>query len=330
MRKCKWTIEVLRCEALRYSDFTDFRKNGRRAFMAAKRLGVLEEIGSHLKRSRFCRTDEELATEALKYNTRREFQDKGHGPYEVARGRGILDKICAHMTPTETLRSKPRPELRIWTTKTLKVEALKYNSRSDFKRLGKGAYVAARKIGVVDEICSHMLVKKRNWTNEEIALAALPFNCRKDFSNGNLKAYDLAHRRGILDQVCSHMRPSTRSSVMERELLETIKEIFAEARTISDHRVKIASKPHIKRFEIDIFVRSKMKGIEFDGTYHHSFKMLKSRRLHWPDEDVRNYHEIKDSWFASKGIQILHIKEEDWIADKEDCIRRCLEFLLKP
>ena len=50
-------------------------------------------------------------------------------------------------------------------------------------------------------------------------------------------------------------------------------------------------------------------------------------KKNWPDEDIRNYHEIKDSYFASKGIQVLHIKEENWNKDKEECIQRCLNFL---
>ena len=37
----------------------------------------------------------------------------------------------------------------------------------------------------------------------------------------------------------------------------------------------------------------------------------KGKKL-WSDEDIRNYHEIKDAWFATKGIKILHIKEEEW------------------
>lgn len=44
-------------------------------------------------------------------------------------------------------------------------------------------------------------------------------------------------------------------------------------------------------------------------------------------EDVINYHQIKDEYFKSKGIELLHIKEEDWMEDKQGCIERCVEFL---
>ncbi len=94
-------------------------------------------------------------------------------------------------------------------------------------------------------------------------------------------------------------------------------------------KVKIPNKSYIKGFEIDIFVPELNKGIEFDGKYHHSFEYMRvdPKRAKWSDNDIHNYHEIKDAWFASKGIQILHIKEEDWNKNKELCVKRCLKFL---
>jgi hypothetical protein len=44
-------------------------------------------------------------------------------------------------------------------------------------------------------------------------------------------------------------------------------------------------------------------------------------------EDLENYSRLKDEYFLSKGIQILHVKEEDWIANKQSCIDMCLKFI---
>jgi len=52
-----------------------------------------------------------------------------------------------------------------------------------------------------------------------------------------------------------------------------------------------------------------------------------SQKALWSDNDIHNYHQLKDDWFATKDIQILHIKEEDWNVDREGCIKRCLNFL---
>lgn len=68
-------------------------------------------------------------------------------------------------------------------------------------------------------------------------------------------------------------------------------------------------------------------GIEFDGKYWHSAKGLKRSRKHWPEEDIINYHEIKDNYFLSQGIQILHIKEEDWHINRSLCISQIEQFL---
>lgn len=96
---------------------------------------------------------------------------------------------------------------------------------------------------------------------------------------------------------------------------------------LKDYKVKIEGKPHIKRFEIDIFVPELNKGIEFDGIYWHSIAGLKRSRKHWPLEDLENYHQIKDTYFLGKGIKILHIKEQDWLKNKEECVKKCFQFL---
>ena len=53
----------------------------------------------------------------------------------------------------------------------LKKEALKYKTRTEFIKNASGAYDAARNMGVVDEICSHMPNVKflpKKWTVEKI------------------------------------------------------------------------------------------------------------------------------------------------------------------
>ena len=91
--------------------------------------------------------------------------------------------------------------------------------------------------------------------------------------------------------------------------------------------VKIKNRPNIHGFEIDVFVPRLNKGIEYDGSWPHSFEGLKRGRSKWSDDDIQNYHKLKDDWFASKGIKILHIKEKDWKKDKQACIDKCLKFL---
>jgi hypothetical protein len=165
------------------------------------------------------------------------------------------------------------------------------------------------------------------YTDEELQLEANKYKRRVDFSSRNMGAYLSALRRGLLDQICAHMKSSRGSSTAERELLSIIKSVYPGAKKLKDMKVLIPEKSHIRGFEMDILVGK--LGIEFDGDYYHSFEYMRAcpQKKLWSDDDIRNYHPIKDSWFASKGIRILHIKEQDWIDDKETCIRKCMEFL---
>jgi hypothetical protein len=118
------------------------------------------------------------------------------------------------------------------------------------------------------------------------------------------------------------------SSLSERELFGVVKSIYPNAKKLRDRSVKISGKPHIGGFDLDIYVPELNLGIEYDGIWTHSVKGLKRGRKHWPDEDLKKYHGLKDDWFmSSKGIMVLHINEADWLLDKESCIKRCLDFL---
>jgi hypothetical protein len=118
-------------------------------------------------------------------------------------------------------------------------------------------------------------------------------------------------------------------SSVEEELMSETKKFFADARKYKITKLNILGKTFIKAFEVDIFIPSLMKGIEFDGTYYHSFEFMRQTRgkRFWSDEDLTQYHAIKDEAFLSKNIQILHIKEEDWKNNKTACIAQIQQFL---
>jgi very-short-patch-repair endonuclease len=262
-------------------------------------------------------TEKKIQEEALKYNSKLEFRLGSKTAYEWARKKKIVDLVCKHMTGGRFF----------WTEALLVVEALKYKTRAEFGRCSP-AYQAAHHKGILDDICTHMRRDIIYWTNESLQIEALKYKTRLEFKKGS-SGYDIAILRGILNQICSHMKPSVGTSLPERELLNTIKQKYSSAKSLMDRKVKINNKPYIKGFQIDIFIPELNKGIEFDGKYHHAFEQMRKdpKRSKWSDKDIRNYHNLKDSWFASKGIQILHIKEEDWNKDKEGCIKRCFEFL---
>ena len=261
-------------------------------------------------------TFEMLKEEAKKYKTRGEFNTKSKGAYLSAYRKGILDQICAHMDPSINAP---------YTLDELQIEALKYTTRWEFQKKSHGEYQAAYRRGLLDKICGHMVEVNHMWADEELKIEALKYKNRVEFQIKSSGAYQSARDRGILEEICSHMKRSLTISAQEELLFSLIKEQYPEANTFRDRNVIIEGKPYIKGFDIDMLVGN--KGIEFDGTYWHSFEGLQRSRKHWPKEDLVNYHRIKDSHFLSIGIQILHIKEEDWSLNSKDCFDKCLQFL---
>lgn len=321
-KESKWTFVLLQLEALKYKTKKEFYTQGRAAYKAAHKQSVLVLICEHMETiNRKPFTVEEIKKEALLYSRRVDFQRQSKSEYGAARRMGILDQVCSHMA----LEWQEK-----WSTETISQEALKYNHRGDFFKFSGGAYDAARKMGILDSVCSHMILKYEKWTPDRIKKEALKYQSRGEMQLKSPQAYDYAHSKGLLETVCSHMKLSKQTSFLELELLEQIRKLYPKAQKLRDREVKMSNKPHIKGFDIDIYVPELRKGIEFDGHYWHSVDGLRRSRQDWPQEDLENYHQIKDDYFKSREIEILHISEKDWIEDKQKCINECLSFLLTP
>lgn len=214
-----------------------------------------------------------------------------------------------------------------YTEQELIDEAKNYVSIGDWQRKNKASYNAAWRMKILDKVKPFMKDLLTSWTAEMIHEEALKYTDRFDFQTNSYAAYGAAQRRKIIDLVCSHMKKARHVSGHELDLLRVIKHVHPSASKKKWTKISIPGKPHIKGFEIDIFLSELNLGIEFDGSYFHSIHNMKRSRPHWPEKDLVNYHQIKDDFFISKGIKILHIKEEDWLKDREKCISLCLEFL---
>lgn len=94
-----------------------------------------------------------------------------------------------------------------WTKELIHQEALKYNILKDFRINCRKAYNHALTLGIVDEVCSHMVRGKLIITDDDIAQEALKYNHRIDFRKNSQSFYYAAINRGLLDKVCSHMVP---------------------------------------------------------------------------------------------------------------------------
>ena len=83
----------------------------------------------------------------------------------------------------------------------------------------------------------------------------------------------------------------------------------------NEYRLKTSHRMLLPDF-IDINLK---KIIEFDGTYWHNAHKIKN-----PNKLRDN---VRDEILISSGYNVLHIKEEDYKNNPDECISKCLNFL---
>lgn len=299
-------------------------------------IEVYTDSNNLIHMSRFVWTKEKLIKVALLCKTRSEFHKRFQSGYNAAIKIDILDEICTHMPIRVDVSASNNPNFK-YTHRIIKDFAVKCKTRGEFAIKFPSVYNAAKKQGL-DKFCKHMPEHVNQsgsnnpnfkYTDLDLEKEALKYKTSSEFKEKNPKMHRAASRRKILKIICSHMKLHRGYSRAENALFEYIKSYFSSAKKYRDSKVKIPNKPYIKAFEIDIFVQELNKGIEFDGLYYHSFNRMRNdkRKKNWSDSDIANYHKIKDDYFSSLGINILHIKEEDWLKNKEKCFKECLDFL---
>ena len=242
-----------------------------------------------------------------------------------------------------------------WFFENLRSRAMLYNSKAEFRRSDPAAFSAASKRQDFNQICSHMKKADQSgennpffkWTFDKLRKIALSYENRVDFEKGDPAAYQASYKRDDYELIVSHMSPSkTKAYTFEEICLKASEYVYLNdfkknscgyyhAAMKSQNRIEIFKNLKIKRHrnytleEILSEIKKWNTIIEFDGKYHHSFEFMRKDRYKklWSDDDIRNYHKLKDDWFETKGIKILHIKEEEWKVNKQACIDKCLLFL---
>jgi len=101
-----------------------------------------------------------------------------------------------------------------WTKKSCHIEALKYNSRYEFKLNNPSAYNASHNSYWIDDITSHMTNGIRPigyWHNKQnCILEAKKYKYRSEFKKKNSTAYQSCCKNRWLNECCAHMIPKKR------------------------------------------------------------------------------------------------------------------------
>ena len=152
----KWSQQAVLENAKRFTTRMEFHRTSPSAYSFAQRNGFLDKACEHMiYRRRFPGTLLACRDEAAKYNTRTQFHLKSCTAYEYALKNGWLDIICSHMPARN---SQPR---NFWTKDLIAAEAKKYLTRSMFQRNAGAAVAAARRLGILDQVCNHMVLTKK-------------------------------------------------------------------------------------------------------------------------------------------------------------------------
>lgn len=101
----------------------------------------------------------------------------------------------------------------------------------------------------------------------------------------------------------------SKASKPEKEVSDFIKEVYTG-------EIIENSKEIIKPLELDIYLPEKKLAIEFDGLYWHSIEFKE-----------KEYHLKKSEIAEQKGIQVLHIFEDEW-RDKKEIVKSIIKFKL--
>ena len=223
-----WTLERCKGVARHCSNFSDFIKRFSGAYASCVKnewLEIIREILPYKTSTSHKWTNDRLIIEAKKYETRMEFRRSSPSAYSAALKRGILQEVCSHMKrPCPIPKKQTRPNQK-YSYNLLCCTALKYKTRSEFRKFDYKMYDAANKRNLLDDICSHMpedTVSRIKWTKEACSIVAKQYNTRMEFKRGDGSAYTTSVREGWLDEICSHM---TKPKVILKWTPERLQEI---------------------------------------------------------------------------------------------------------
>jgi predicted GIY-YIG superfamily endonuclease len=151
-------------------------------------------------------TPQELKNIAQKYNNFKEFIQKEPKVLAAIRrkGKDFEMEVTGHMD---------RSHYKKWSDDELRMEALKYKTKTEFQDKSPNASAAAFARGkdFYNDITSHMEVKKKlKWTDEELENEAKKYQTITDFRKNSPKAAAVARQRGrdFYDKITTHLKPT--------------------------------------------------------------------------------------------------------------------------
>lgn len=184
----------------------------------------------------------------------------------------------------------------IWTFERIKVEALKYKTRTDFFKNAGSAYAAARRTNVLDAACIHMPSRKQ-YTKEECIEMALTCGGRKLFAVNASGHYAYAKRRGWMEEI---------NNLVQSKLQQwTDEEAIALARACKTPK-------ELERKNASVYNLLQNRGLYIEATTHMS-RRINSWTFEQAKEEATKFKTKKDFERGNCAIY-QYARRRGWLA----------------
>jgi hypothetical protein len=192
-------------EALKYETITEWAKSSSASYGNARKNNWLDDCTAHMIKKQLPNgywTKQRCAEDALNYETKYEWQKKSSSAYNTALKNDWMDECSGHMVTQKVPKS-------FWTKERCLNEALKYDTRTDWRSGSMNSYRVAKKNGWFDECVKHMgpVVKYKGfWVKELCIEEAVKYKTKNEWKKNSIGSYESARRNGWFDECVKHMK----------------------------------------------------------------------------------------------------------------------------
>ena len=135
-------------ESRKFSSRTEFKKKSHRAYDVARELNLLGEMpwldNPSRKPKGYWKKKDNVMNEARKYKTKDEFMKSSPSAFLAAHRYGYIDDMDWLVIRKQNKRGH-------WNYDNIKNEAIKYQTKTEFKKKSPYAYEQALKLGIIDD-----------------------------------------------------------------------------------------------------------------------------------------------------------------------------------
>ena len=135
-------------ESKKYSSRTEFKKGSHRAYDMANKYDMLDDMPWLSSCDRlpigYWKNKENVLNEAKKYTSKEEFKNGNISAFLAAYRYGYIDEM-------DWLVKQPQNKKGYWTYEKIEKEAIKYKTKSEFKKNSPFVYEKALKLGIIDD-----------------------------------------------------------------------------------------------------------------------------------------------------------------------------------